>query len=78
MKSDQLALTIFYTKNPIIQYSHQEWKAKCPSAPLADAKHRKTLLLILQVWGTELLHNLRGLVKELDLTSPFRPESIFS
>uniref|UniRef100_A0A915KNL3 Transmembrane protein n=1 Tax=Romanomermis culicivorax TaxID=13658 RepID=A0A915KNL3_ROMCU len=43
-------------------------RAKGPGTPLADAKHRKTLTGILQVWGTELLRDHQGLAKELALT----------
>uniref|UniRef100_A0A915JSB5 Uncharacterized protein n=1 Tax=Romanomermis culicivorax TaxID=13658 RepID=A0A915JSB5_ROMCU len=42
--------------------------AKGPGTWLADTKPRKTLTGILQVWGTGLLRDLRGLAKELALT----------
>uniref|UniRef100_A0A915K6X7 Uncharacterized protein n=1 Tax=Romanomermis culicivorax TaxID=13658 RepID=A0A915K6X7_ROMCU len=49
-----------------------------PRCPFADGKPRKTYPGILQVWETGLLHNLRGLAKELVLTGQFRPAPIFS
>uniref|UniRef100_A0A915JQP9 Uncharacterized protein n=1 Tax=Romanomermis culicivorax TaxID=13658 RepID=A0A915JQP9_ROMCU len=43
-------------------------KDKGPRAQLAYTKPRKTLIGILQVWGTGLLRDLQGLAKELALT----------
>uniref|UniRef100_A0A915J776 Uncharacterized protein n=1 Tax=Romanomermis culicivorax TaxID=13658 RepID=A0A915J776_ROMCU len=47
-------------------------KGQTPRRPHADCKLRKTHQGILQVWGTGLLCNLRGIAKELAITAPIK------